>query len=211
MKSRTFREYSDSLYKSYKSADEEKINFLFEEIRNRFDGKSSIYFMGNGGSAANASHICGDYLKTFAMLNQNLKIFNITDSVSYYTAAVNDTDQSEVFSLLVGKLISKEDLIICLSGSGNSINLVKAAQKAKKMGAKIISITSYTGGALKNISDISIFIDINDMEIAEDAQLSIFHHIKQKLTFYLENQNMDLDNTFKKNKYMNRINNNLIA
>ena len=211
MYKRSFKEYSNKLYESLLSIDEDKINQLLEEISIRMDGHSSIYFMGNGGSAANASHICGDYLKTFTILNQKLKIFNLTDSTSYYTATVNDIDQCDVFSILVGKLIQKDDLLILLSGSGNSINLVKAAQKAKNLGIKLTSVTAYTGGALYKIADIPIHIFTNDMEIAEDGQLSIFHHIKQHISGLIENRK-NLDDEFNiSKKYLKRVNNDQIA
>ena len=210
MEIRSFKEYSEELQKSLLSVKEEKISQLLKEIRERFDGKSSIYLMGNGGSAANASHISGDFLKTFSMLNQKLKIFNITDSESFYTAAVNDIDQCDVFTILVGKLIQKEDLIIFLSGSGNSINLVKAAHKAKDLGIRLVSITAYNGGALKNLTDIPIHVSTNDMEIAEDSQLCIFHHIKQILSATLENADQSKDKNISK-RYQRRVNNDQIA
>ena len=93
--------------------------------------------------------------------------------------------------MLVDNIIDQNDLIIYLSGSGNSLNLVKCARKAKSKKIKQAAITGYNGGALNLIVDYPINIKFDDMEICEDIQLSIFHYIKQKLILkyskYFEN------------------------
>ena len=78
-------------------------------------------------------------------------------------------------------LIDKDDFLIYLSGSGNSLNLVKCARKAKKRNIKQAALTGFNGGALNEIVDYPIHIKFEDMEICEDIQLSIFHYIKQRL------------------------------
>ncbi len=177
----TISDYAERLYKALKSIDQSNINLLVNEISKRLDGSSTIYILGNGGSQANANHVVGDYMKSFALAGYKLKINSISDNTCYLTAASNDLDYSEVYSLLVGKLILPNDLIIYLSGSGNSINLVKCAQKANLLKIKQASITSFSGGRLSQIVQIPIHVKVEDMEIAEDAQMSIFHNIKQTL------------------------------
>ena len=96
--------------------------------------------------------------------------------------------------MLIDNIIDKKDLLIYLSGSGNSLNLVKCARKAKLKNIKQASLTGFNGGALKEIVDYPIHIKFDDMEICEDIQLSIFHYIKQRLMYkYSENfENLDL-------------------
>ena len=128
-------------------------------------------------------------MKTFALAGFNLKINCLSDNISYVTAASNDIDYSEIYSVLVGKIISSDDLIIYLSGSGNSINLVKCAQSAKSKNITQACITAFNGGRLKEIVDIPLHINISDMEIAEDCQISILHNIKQRLFYkYINNK-----------------------
>ena len=175
--------YANRLNKALISIDQSKLDSLYESISKRIDGSSAIYLLGNGGSQANASHIVGDYMKTFALAGLNLRINCLSDNISYLTAASNDIDYSEIYSILVGKIISSGDLIIYLSGSGNSINLVKCAQKAKSQNITQACVTAFNGGRLKELVDIPIHVNISDMEIAEDCQISLFHNIKQRL-FY---------------------------
>tara|TARA_Y100001968_G_C19429824_1_gene756356 strand:- start:1514 stop:2131 length:618 start_codon:yes stop_codon:yes gene_type:complete len=175
------KDYTDSLVKAFNTISEENIDQLYEEIINRIDGSSLVHVIGNGGSAANSSHIVGDYNKTFSLLNIKLKFVNNLDNICYLTALANDIDFTEVYSSLVGTHINSNDLIVFLSGSGNSLNLIKCANKAARFGIKLSSITGYNGGKLKDIVDIPIHIDYPDMEIAEDCQLIIFHYLKQKL------------------------------
>ena len=96
------------------------------------------------------------------------------------------------YAILVDNIIDKGDLIIYLSGSGNSLNLVKCARKAKNKGIKQATITGFNGGALK-IVNYPVHVQFDDMEIAEDIQLSIFHYIKQRLIKKYMNEFSDVD------------------
>ncbi len=176
-----FSKYAEKLIVALETIEQTNIDLLKKEFLERLNGKSQIFFIGNGGSASNAQHIVGDYQKTFALLGTSLKLSCPIENISYLTAASNDLDFSQVYQLLIGRTINKKDLIVYLSGSGNSVNLVKAAMEAKKVGIKQVAVTAYNGGRLKEIVDIPIHINYNDMEIAEDCQLSIFHYIKQFL------------------------------
>ena len=203
------KEYSQNLSKAIDTIDQKLIDLLFNEIKSRINKNSSIHLLGNGGSAANASHIAGDYIKTISLMNRKLNIICHTDNPCYLTAVSNDLEYSEVFSSKVGNFIDKEDFIIYLSGSGNSLNLVKCAKKASKLGIQQASITAYNGGSLKDLTDIPIHVNYNDMEIAEDIQLIIFHYLKQKLIGELESENPDINQSMP--KYSKRVIENLIA
>lgn len=183
-----FLEYTNSLKKALDSVDIDYISNLYSEIEKRIGSQSSIYLIGNGGSAANASHIAGDFSKTFTMLSLQLKIYSASENMCYVTAASNDIDFSEIYSSLIGTRILAGDLIIYLSGSGNSINLVKCAQNAKKENITQAGIVGYNGGRLKKLVDIPIHVNLNDMEIAEDSQLAIFHFLKQKFCLSFKNE-----------------------
>lgn len=180
---------------------------LAKEILSRMDGKSEIFLLGNGGSAANAHHVAGDYSKTFSFLGKKLKINCLSDNMCYMSAAANDLDFSQVYENLIGTRILKNDLIIYFSGSGNSMNLVKSAMRAQKLNIKTCSITGYNGGALNNISTIPINVPVKDMEVAEDVQLVLMHYIKQSLCNLLNK----LGSKNNMPKYQKRIEEDLIA
>lgn len=204
-----FKKYKKSLNIALDTIKQDNLDILFSEIKKRLNGSSSIHILGNGGSAANASHIVGDFTKTFAYMKLKLKIFNHSDNISYLTAASNDLDFNEIYSSLVGTLIDKDDLIIYLSGSGNSLNLIKCASKAKNANIFQISISGYNGGKIKDLVNTPIHIDYPDMEISEDCQLIIFHYIKQKLVKEIEGKDPYADN--KLPKYKKRVIEDLIA
>ena len=207
----SIQNYGIRLSNSLKSINQNLVNELHNEIFSRINTPNSIHFIGNGGSFANAHHIVGDYLKTFSFRGIRLHVSCIADNACYLTAAANDFNYDEVYSVLIGSIINKGDLIVYLSGSGNSMNLIKCANKAKEFGIKQASVTAFNGGGLKNIVDIPIYIECYDMEIAEDCQISIFHNIKQRLM----NDLKDIFNEHSKNanmsKYVKRTIDNLIS
>ncbi len=181
MNHKSIKEYVNKFALSFNSINEDKLEELINEMIKIINTQKEVFIIGNGGSAANANHIAGDYLKTFSLAGLSFKISSLSESTSYLTAASNDLDFSEVYEILINTRISKGDLLIFLSGSGNSINLIKPARMAKKVGIITAAVVGYMGGGLKEIVDIPIHIDIQDMEISEDAQMTIFHYLKQRL------------------------------
>ena len=176
-----FRDYTKQLIKALDLVDQKQIDKFFNVFNSYVGSNSNIYLLGNGGSQANAHHISGDFIKTFSLAGLKLKISCLADNVCHLTAASNDLSYDDAYSMLIDNLIDKGDFLIYLSGSGNSINLVKCARKAKLRNIRQAALTGFNGGALKEIVDYPIHIKFNDMEICEDLQLSIFHYIKQRL------------------------------
>jgi len=179
--SNEFTSYATSLTQALSSIRHESLQHLFEQFHCRINSRSSIYIVGNGGSAANAHHIAGDYTKCFALAGVSFNINCLSDNACYLTAAANDVDFSEIYEILIGTRILPGDMVVFLSGSGNSMNLVKAVRAAMSKDIYTASITAYDGGALARLVDLSIHVDVQDMEIAEDMQLIIMHFIKQQL------------------------------
>ena len=188
-----FKNYANQLSKALDLVNQTQIDKFFNVFESYFGSKANIYLLGNGGSQANAHHISGDFIKTFSLAGLKLKISCLADNVCHLTAAANDLSYDEAYSILIDNLIDKDDLLIYLSGSGNSLNLVKCARKAKLRGIKQAALTGFSGGALNGIVDYPIHVEFNDMEICEDIQLSIFHYIKQRLILKYSNNFDDLD------------------
>tara|TARA_B100001989_G_scaffold235754_1_gene197199 strand:+ start:570 stop:1199 length:630 start_codon:yes stop_codon:yes gene_type:complete len=176
-----FKDYANKLNEGLEKVDQTQVDRLYAHLVNLIGTKSNIFLLGNGGSQANAHHISGDFIKTFSLAGLKLKISCLADNVCHLTAASNDVSFADSYSMLIDNLIDNDDFLIYLSGSGNSLNLVKCARKAHSRNIKQAAITGYNGGALNQIVDFPIHINYHDMEVVEDIQLSIFHYIKQRL------------------------------
>ena len=141
---------------------------------------NTIAVCGNGGSALSASHYITDWNK---MVNLKTgKRFNgicLSDNIGLVTAYANDLSYSDIFSEQVRNLLSPGDLLITVSGSGNSENVVRATEIANNMSVDSLTICGYDGGRLKQISNNSVWIRSYDMQICEDAHI-LFGHLVMK-------------------------------
>lgn len=143
----------------------------------RVEGKR-IYVIGNGGSAATASHLASDLSKgAIALGVPRLKAFAITDNIPLLTAWANDTAYENIFAEQLENLVEPGDVVIGLSGSGNSANILNGLRTAKARGATTIGFTGFNGGKLKNLVDIAIVVPNHNMEQIEDMHLLIEHVI----------------------------------
>lgn len=146
---------------------------ILEEAR--LQGKR-IFICGNGGSAATASHYCCDFNKGVSE-NQNEK-YNfecLNDNIPTLMAVANDIGFEEVFRFLLKNKMKSEDILIGISGSGNSKNVVNAMEYAKSIGGTTIAIVGYSGGKMKEMADYNIHVSINDMQISEDVHMMLDH------------------------------------
>ena len=192
-----FEQYSLELNKSLKNIDRLQLENLEKKLSIAIKESKKIIIMGNGGSAANAIHIAGDYMKTFSLLGLRPKISTPCDNLCFLTAASNDIDYSDSFRIYLDSVIEEDTIIIFLSGSGNSINLIKCCNSKNIKSYKNCnswSITGFKGGKISKLTDYFIHIPTLNMEIAEDIQLIIFHFIKQRIHNEVIN-----DKTLKKN------------
>lgn len=157
--------------------DQEAINramHLLEETRVR---GSNIFVFGNGGSAATASHMENDFNKGISeKLTQKYKFQCLNANMATIMAIANDNGYDRVFVQQLEQKLMPDDVIIAISGSGNSENVIKAVEYAKKQGCKIIGMTGYSGGKLRELSDISLHVPLDNMQITEDIHL-IFNHM----------------------------------
>jgi len=138
--------------------------------------EKNVFLCGNGGSGSTASHMLCDLNKTSSMPNKKrLKAISLVDNVPIISALANDLSYSEVFLEQLKNLIKPSDVLIILSGSGNSLNVIKAAKYAKKNRGIIIGLTGFKGGKLKSLCDECLIIPSNSMYRIEDMHLMINH------------------------------------
>jgi len=137
-----------------------------------------IYVMGNGGSAANASHFVNDLGKGgMHGFPRRFKVMSLTDAVPIITAWANDTDYDRVFAEQLRNFVGPRDVVLAISGSGNSRNILNAVELGRAHGATIVGLTGFDGGKLKDFCDHCILVPSNDMQHVEDMHLVVLHMI----------------------------------
>jgi D-sedoheptulose 7-phosphate isomerase len=173
-----FNQVSDTLTK----IDVSELESVAKSITGCYNREGVIYIFGNGGSSATASHVAGDYLKgiTFGM-DKRLRIICLSDNTPGLMAIANDISYDDIFVEQLRSFIKPGDLVIGISGSGNSENVLKALRLAKDKRVETIALVGFSGGKAKAIADVCIHIPVNDMEMTEDLHMLCFHAIKQNL------------------------------
>lgn len=143
---------------------------------------ASIFVMGNGGSAATASHFACDLNKGVSFgLARRFKVLCLNDNIPTMMAYANDLSYQDVFAQQLANFVQPGDVVLGISGSGNSENVLRAVALGKQAGALTIGLTGYDGGKLHAQADIGLNIAVNDMQIAEDMHLIIGHMLMRDL------------------------------
>lgn len=141
-----------------------------------------VFLCGNGGSAGNAIHLANDFLYgTAKKTGGGLKAIALSANAAVVTCLANDVGYDSIFSEQLAVHAEKGDLLIVLSGSGNSGNIVRVLEQAKVMGVQSYAILGFTGGKSKQLADVAIHFPVDDMQIAEDLQLIVGHMVMQWL------------------------------
>jgi D-sedoheptulose 7-phosphate isomerase len=152
--------------------------FINELGKARADG-STVFFIGNGGSAATASHFANDLgIGTRASFTDKpFRVLSLTDNVAAMTAVANDDGYENVFLYQLKTLFKKGDRVVAISASGNSPNLLTAVEWVKKQGGKTIAVTGFDGGALKKMCDMAVHIETPKGEYGpvEDIHMILDH------------------------------------
>ena len=177
-----FENYSSKLQKILASTKWHDVAQLASDLLSCWKNKSHVYICGNGGSAGNANHLANDFIYGVAKtMGAGLRISSLSANPSVITCLANDVGYESVYSEQLAVLGQENDLLIVLSGSGNSANIVRVLEQAKKMSLKSYAILGYDGGLCKKIADTSIHFPVEDMQMAEDLQLISGHMIMQWL------------------------------
>jgi D-sedoheptulose 7-phosphate isomerase len=139
--------------------------------------RNRIYVMGNGGSAATASHLCNDLNKYPLVCPETVrfKAISLVDSIPLLTAIANDISYDEIFAEQLNNYAEPNDILIGISGSGNSKNCVAAIEVAKLLMMKTVSVVGFDGGIMAQISDLVIHTPCFDMTQCENLHMTICH------------------------------------
>lgn len=164
----------------WRSLDTQKIIQVGNELEKAWQEKRNVFICGNGGSAANAN----DLIFGISSNAKAMKVHSLCANSSIMTCLANDVGYENVFSHQLKTLGTKGDILIVLSGSGNSLNILNALKEPNKLGLKSIALVGYDEGKSKQHADISIHIKVDDMQVAEDFQMIIFHALMTSLKIY---------------------------
>lgn len=138
---------------------------------------ATVFFMGNGGSAATASHFANDLSIGTNSYHKPFRVMSITDNVPVLTAIGNDFGYTDVFERQLRVLARKGDVVVGISASGNSPNLIKAFEAAREMGVRTVALTAFDGGKMRQVADEGIHVPTGMREYgpAEDAHMVLDH------------------------------------
>jgi D-sedoheptulose 7-phosphate isomerase len=146
-------------------------------VQGTLAGGGTLFFCGNGGSAADAQHLATEYVVRYMKNRRALPAIALTTDTSLLTAAANDLGFDQIFSRQVEALVRAGDLLVVHSTSGNSPNVLKAAEAAKAKGAKVLALTARDGGSLKALADVAVVIPTDRTDRAQEMHLMIQHVI----------------------------------
>lgn len=175
--------YLSKLKKAIDDLDRNEISTLIDIFIKARDNGSRIFVMGNGGSATTASHMVCDFNKGLSYnKDRRFKIQCLNDNLATLTAYANDINYEIAFVEHLKNFLEPKDLVIGISGSRNSENILFAIEYANSIGAETIGITGYDGGKLKLMAKHTVNANVNDMQISEDIHL-ILNHLCMKIIF----------------------------
>ena len=155
----------------------DEINKTANLIVTAINKNRKIIIIGNGGSAADAQHIAAEFLGRYKLKRKSIPAIALTSNSSTTTAIANDYDFSDVFSRQCESLVSKDDIVIGISTSGNSENVIKGLKTSKKNGGLTIGLLGNNGGKIKNIVDISLVVNATSVPRIQEAHRVIYHII----------------------------------
>ena len=174
--------YFDNLNKVLSIIDKDSIQEAIDLIKSKIKKDKKIITCGNGGSAQAASHYITDWNKSYNLATGGkFKGISLCDNFGLVTAYANDISYEEIFSGQLKNIGDKDDLLIVVSGSGNSENVVRAIEVSKEVGIDSLSFVGYDGGKCLKISDYSVHIPSFDMQICEDIHLMLGHLIMKHI------------------------------
>lgn len=174
--------YSGRLQQALATANLDSIAALARALQECWREDRSVYLCGNGGSAGNAVHLANDLVYGIAKdKGVGMRAHALPANTSILTCLANDLQYAEIFSAQLRVYGRQGDVLVALSGSGNSPNILKALEMARRLGMQSFAVLGYTGGKAKQMADVAIHFPVDDMQIAEDLQLVVGHMAMQWL------------------------------
>lgn len=177
-----FSDYSQRLSAVLREFDWAPVERLAFDLLDCWRSGRQVFLAGNGGSGANANHLSNDFLYPVSKTpGSGIRVHSLSANPAALTCLANDEGYDQIFSMQLAVMAREGDVLIVLSGSGNSPNILKALEEAKAIGMTSYALLGYSGGKAKALADIPIHFHVDDMQIAEDAQMIVGHMLLQWL------------------------------
>lgn len=180
----TAKQFLDRAAEELGKIDPAEVQALADTIEEAWRSRNFVYVIGNGGSGSNASHFCEDLNKGTLRredLDDNakirLRVLSLTDNTPFILAVANDEGYDRVFVEQLKNFATPGDVLIAISGSGNSPNVLRAIAWANDNGLKTFGCTGYSGGKLRQMAQRGLHVPLHDMGLVESIHLTVFHWV----------------------------------
>lgn len=182
------RAYYKELHKVLEAVDHDALQRIAERLLEAYENDRSVFIFGNGGSASTASHMAADFSKgtlknVYDSREKRFRVVSLTDNVAAMTAYANDLSYDDIFSQQLHNLVQPGDVVIGISGSGNTPNVIKALMHARQVGATTVGLLGFgSGGKAKEFCDLTIIAQSNNYGVIEDFHASVGHVLTTALS-----------------------------
>ncbi|MBI4994108.1 SIS domain-containing protein [Candidatus Peregrinibacteria bacterium] len=200
------KQYIDQLVVGFSKIPTKAFEAIVDVIMEAYKDEKQIFIIGNGGSAAIASHVACDLGKgaltnVYDIGEKRLRVISLTDNMPLFSALANDIGYEHVFEQQLRNLLKAGDVVIGISGSGNSENVLNALQYARDMKATTVGFIGFDGGKMKSLCDYYLHFEENNYQRCEDAHL-IFQHL---IASWMAKKKKRFDEDIKKNRKHGRL------
>ena len=202
-----FSDYSERLSAALREIDWAPVERLAHDLLDCWQTGRQVFLAGNGGSGGNANHLANDFLYPLSKTaGSGIRVHSLSANPAAITCLANDEGYEQIFSMQLAVMAREGDVLIVLSGSGNSPNILAALEEAKAIGMTSYAMLGFSGGKAKALADIPIHFRVDDMQIAEDAQMIVGHmllqwlHSQREDVNTLKHQTTDLRRTWRQMK-----------
>ncbi|MHB8347763.1 MAG: D-sedoheptulose-7-phosphate isomerase [Acidiferrobacterales bacterium] len=183
--------YFAKLLRHLQTIDRGQIDHAVSVVAEAWRAGKQIITLGNGGSAMTALHFITDWNKSiFMQTGKKFRGRTLVDNVGLLMAYGNDISFQDIFSEQLKNIVESGDLVIAISGSGNSENVIRAVNYANDQGAVTLGICGYSGGRLKEAAQHTLWVNLNDMQLCEDVHAIFGHIVMQTLCGHLKAESM---------------------
>lgn len=173
---KAIRQYLSELSGLLERLDVAAVDAIMNTLIEAYEREATIYVFGNGGSAATASHMANDFNKGISEYTEKkFRLACLNDNTATVLAIANDIGYEDIFSFQLKNRLRRDDVVIGISGSGNSPNVIKAIRYAKEVGAKTIGWVGFDGGALRALTDECFHVPVDNMQLVEDLHMVLNH------------------------------------
>jgi len=182
-----FAEYRQALVAAIEALSEEDIERAGTMLYEAWARGSQVLLAGNGGSAATANHFCCDLARGASVEGcPRVRAISLAANCPFITASANDSAYEMIFVEQMRSLLRPEDLVILISASGNSPNVVRASEFSAQNGCQVLALVGFFGGKLKRLANHSIWVQSDDYGVVEDVHLALTHMLSQQLRERIE-------------------------